>query len=296
MQARAWIEANVPAGVALGNFGGWAGDVRLRSFEGLWWEGSHFERAFGRERMDRVLAFLAGLEIPAPFYSYAVQRTNMAQAVGSMAEVERLETNWIVLHRHPLGYSRIDSVFARALADRAEQAMAVFSREVGHTTGLVQRNGDEVLEIRACVGSAPLRVVLPPGDSLPLFSAGTGRALMAWESDALIRDLWTPQAAGHFEEPPQSLDELMERIRRIRETGWEASITTSGDGISGVAVAFEGVETGERLCVYTVFSRLHVDEAERARIAEVLRRAVARVGRVLGPAMDVTPGAGGAGG
>ncbi|MAC81546.1 MAG: hypothetical protein CML66_26190 [Rhodobacteraceae bacterium] len=184
----------------------------------------------------------------------------------------------------------------QSLADRAEQAMAVFSREVGHTTGLVQRNGDEVLEIRACVGSAPLRVVLPPGDSLPLFSAGTGRALMAWESDALIRDLWTPQAAGHFEEPPQSLDELMERIRRIRETGWEASITTSGDGISGVAVAFEGVETGERLCVYTVFSRLHVDEAERARIAEVLRRAVARVGRVLGPAMDVTPGAGGAGG
>ena len=173
----------------------------------------------------------------------------------------------------------------QSLADRAEQAMTGFSREIGHTTGLVQRNGDQVLEIRACVGSAPLRVVLPPGDSLPLFSAGTGRALMAWEDDAVIRNLWTPQVAGNFEAPPESFDELMARIAQIRDRGWESSITVSGDGISGVAVAFEGAETGERLCVYTVFSRLHVDDAERARIAEALRRAMAGVGRVQGPAI-----------
>jgi tetratricopeptide (TPR) repeat protein len=121
IQARAWIEANVPAGAVLGNFGGWAGDVRLRTFEGLWWEVSHFERIFGRERMDRAVAFLAERAEAKPFYSYALQRTNMAEAAGSMAEIERFETAWVVLHRHSLDYSRVDSIFAGELATRADR-------------------------------------------------------------------------------------------------------------------------------------------------------------------------------
>ena len=126
VQARAWIEANVPPGSVLGNFGGWAGDVRLRNFEGLWWEVSHFEQVFAREQMHRALAFLAAREEQIPFYGYALQRTNMAQAPGSMAEIERLQTAWVVLHRHPLGYSQIDSIFARELARRADR-MAHFA-------------------------------------------------------------------------------------------------------------------------------------------------------------------------
>lgn len=121
VQARAWIEANVPAGSVLGNFGGWAGDVGLRNMEGLWWAVSHFERVFGREQLDRAVDFLAARVVSTPFYGYALQRTNMNQATGSMAEVERLETTWVVLHRHPLGYSQVDSSFARALAARADR-------------------------------------------------------------------------------------------------------------------------------------------------------------------------------
>ena len=121
VQARAWIEDQLPAGAMLGNFGGWAGDVKLRNYEDLWWAISHFERVFGPEQMARAVDFLAERAPPAPFYSYALQRTNRDQAHGSMAEIERLATTWVVLHRHPLGYSRIDSTFAAALAARAER-------------------------------------------------------------------------------------------------------------------------------------------------------------------------------
>ena len=119
-QARIWIESSVPPGTAIGNFGGWAGDIQVKTFEQLWWEILHFEQAFGRTRLDRALDFLESLEAFPPFYSYVVQRSNIAAAAGSMDEIERLETAWVLLHRHPLEASRIDSAFAEQLKDRAE--------------------------------------------------------------------------------------------------------------------------------------------------------------------------------
>ena len=130
VEARAWIEEHIPTGAVLGNFGGWAGDVRLRTFEELWWSVSHFEQVFGRERTDRAVAFLAERDDAAPFYGYALQRTNGDKAAGSMEEVERLETAWIILHRHPLGYSRVDSAFVDELASRADQVASFSPRNL----------------------------------------------------------------------------------------------------------------------------------------------------------------------
>ena len=120
VQARTWIEARVPEGTVIGNFGGWAGDVRVRTFEDLWWELSHFEQAFGPEKVAPVLDFLEHQPGPAPFYSYGIQRTNIEAAAGRIAETERLEPGFVVLHRHPLGYSRIDSTFALELGQIAQ--------------------------------------------------------------------------------------------------------------------------------------------------------------------------------
>jgi len=121
VQARQWIEQNVPPGETIGNFGGWAGDVDLRTIEELWWSISHFERVFGRAQLDRALPFLAHRGLPSPYYSYAVQGNNATAQHGNFSEIERLQTGWIALHRHSLSYSRIDTSFARRLAARAER-------------------------------------------------------------------------------------------------------------------------------------------------------------------------------
>ena len=120
VQARVWVEANVPEGAVIANFGGWAGDVQVRTFEELWWELSHFEQVFGRERLDRALLFLEALPQGPPFFSYGIQRTNIQAAPGSLAEVERLEPAYVILHRHPLQYSHIDSGFAEQLGQVAQ--------------------------------------------------------------------------------------------------------------------------------------------------------------------------------
>lgn len=121
VQARAWIEAQVPEGVVIANFGGWAGDVRVRTFEELWWALSHFEQVFGRQKTERALAFVETLPHGAPFYSYGIQRSNLQAAPGSLAEVERLEPAYLILHRHPLSYSHIDSAFAQQLGQIAQE-------------------------------------------------------------------------------------------------------------------------------------------------------------------------------
>jgi tetratricopeptide (TPR) repeat protein len=120
VEARHWMEANIPAGTPIANFGGWAGDIGARSFEQLWWEVSLFERRFGRDRLQPALEYLQGQAPVPPYYSYGIQRTNQESAAGSFAEIERLETPFVVLHRHPLSFSTIDSAFAVELARRGK--------------------------------------------------------------------------------------------------------------------------------------------------------------------------------
>ncbi len=121
VEARRWMEANIPAGTPIANFGGWAGDVGVRSFEQLWWEASLFERRFGRERLLQALDYLEGLAPGPPYFSYGIQRTNQESAAGSFPEIERLDTPFVVVHRHPLNASSIDSAFALELTLRGRR-------------------------------------------------------------------------------------------------------------------------------------------------------------------------------
>ena len=117
-EARRWIEAHVPAGSTCCNFGGWAGDVPLATFEGLGWRIKNFIGAFGRLLTEEELAFLAASKPSSPFYSYAVQYGNRHSVTGSLEEAQRQQCAYAILHRHPLSSSRIDTAFSRQLEQR----------------------------------------------------------------------------------------------------------------------------------------------------------------------------------
>lgn len=117
-EARNWIEAHVPAGSTCCNFGGWAGDVPLATFEDLGWRIQTFASAFGWLLTEEELTFLADRKPPSPFYSYAVQYGNRYSETGSLEEMERQQCAYAILHRHPLSYSHIDTAFSRELAQR----------------------------------------------------------------------------------------------------------------------------------------------------------------------------------
>ena len=124
--ARHWIEAELPTGSTCCNFGGWAGDVPVRTIEGLWGRVHHYERLWGREKLDEMQAFLLDAGPDGPFYSYAIHPGNSQYKAGSAEVLQQFVCPYVILHRHALEYSTIDTTFAQSLAERG-QLLARFS-------------------------------------------------------------------------------------------------------------------------------------------------------------------------
>jgi len=118
--AKSWVETRLPAGSTCCNFGGWAGDVSVRTIEGLWGRISEYERLWGREKMDEVRSFIVETGPRSPFYSYAIHYGNRQHNAGSMDVVRKFDCPYVILHRHALVYSTIDTAFAQSLAVRGE--------------------------------------------------------------------------------------------------------------------------------------------------------------------------------
>jgi tetratricopeptide (TPR) repeat protein/4-amino-4-deoxy-L-arabinose transferase-like glycosyltransferase len=130
LQARRWIEEHVPAGSTLCNFGGWYGDVPLRTFEQVWWQLWNYENAYPElaksakadSRLPRALLaqldFLEDTRPRAPYYSYIIDSGNHPDERGSLRAIGDHDCDCVVLHRHPLSYSSIDSTFYTALKER----------------------------------------------------------------------------------------------------------------------------------------------------------------------------------
>lgn len=115
-QARTWIEREVPAGTRLANFGGWAGDVPLRYFETFWLRLTQFERDYGRQGIVAVLDHLQRHGGPKPHYWSMVHSGNRQLEKGELSLIRDRDCAYVVLHRHALSYSRVDSTFAAQLA------------------------------------------------------------------------------------------------------------------------------------------------------------------------------------
>jgi tetratricopeptide (TPR) repeat protein len=123
LQARQWVEKNIPTGARICNFGGWAGDVPLATVEELGWRIKHYNRSFGQLVSWEEWRRVSERQKLRPRYSYGVQTINRNQERGSLGALEYLQCEYVVLHQHPLSFSRIDRHFSAALADRAQLLM-----------------------------------------------------------------------------------------------------------------------------------------------------------------------------
>ena len=125
--ARDWVERHVPRGSTLCNFEGWAGDPQLNTIENLWWRFTRFTGAYGDQNLEPLTRSASKSE--SPYYFYAGQTSNEDQAEGSIALIHSRECSHVILHAHPLSYSRIDTLVRRRLRDEARQ-VATFDPQV----------------------------------------------------------------------------------------------------------------------------------------------------------------------
>ncbi len=118
LQASVWLDQHAPSGTACCNFGGWAGDPAPVTVQDLWWKIRHFERGFGRRQLDEMVPFLVHT-LDRPVFNFVVGHNELQDAHGDMSVVDRLRCEYVLLHRHPLVYSFVDSSFAEQLKSGA---------------------------------------------------------------------------------------------------------------------------------------------------------------------------------
>jgi 4-amino-4-deoxy-L-arabinose transferase-like glycosyltransferase len=120
LQARTWLDQHVTSGTTCCSFGGWAGDPAPVTVQELWWKIFHFERGFSRQQLDEVIPFLIET-LDAPVFNFVSRHQEQQDAYGDMSVVEEFRCEYVLLHRHPLVYSAVDSSFAELLETGAHQ-------------------------------------------------------------------------------------------------------------------------------------------------------------------------------
>ena len=115
-QARSWMERNAAPGARCCNFGGWAGNVPVETFEHLWWKRQKALRNLDERDMDALLPFLERENPEKPFFSYVVQHGNRELSAGSIETVEDFECEYVILLDHPLSDSSADTNLEIGLA------------------------------------------------------------------------------------------------------------------------------------------------------------------------------------
>ncbi|MEE2657479.1 MAG: tetratricopeptide repeat protein [Candidatus Latescibacterota bacterium] len=120
-QARADLTEIIPDGSVCCNFGGWAGDVPLWTYEELWWRSARFVSRFGMQQLADAIPDLTANRPDEPFVSYALQGRNRHLSEGSMELLHGRECRYVLMHRHSLVYSAVDSGFVPQLERIAER-------------------------------------------------------------------------------------------------------------------------------------------------------------------------------
>jgi len=117
VESATWITDHVAPGAVVCNFGGWAGDPSVRTFEDVWWKISQLARSSDTPAVGEALDELGDGPAPVPFVSFVIQTGNQALAPGSLATIENFDCDCVVTHDHALSFSTMAAGMPEDLAD-----------------------------------------------------------------------------------------------------------------------------------------------------------------------------------
>jgi DNA-binding IclR family transcriptional regulator len=164
------------------------------------------------------------------------------------------------------------------LMDLAEAALDGICRETRHGGYISLLDGADVLVLRVFRGTEPLRVVTPLGSRSPAFASSTGRTLLARLSEEAVRALHLNALEPPSPSAPQTLEELLARLERIRRVGWCEAIDEAVPGVGSVAVSVADPGGAEALAFCVSFPAQMAPELERRRFAALLIEQAKRIG------------------
>ena len=161
----------------------------------------------------------------------------------------------------------------------ASMAVRAICDAMGHTGYVSARYGNEIAGLVHHVGQNLLKVGVPLGGRLPVHACATGRSILALQTDEQVR----AQLGERLERPnshaPANMDELLERLAKVRATGYAESAQEADRGVDALAVAVKDSHTGEALSLCITFPQATVDSYERRKLIDLLLQARTDISR-----------------
>ena len=241
-------------------------------------------RCFGPARPSLTVTDVATLT--------GMPKSSASRLLRSMRDAGLLETVGSSKHFRPsaLLFEVGQRFRGSPLVTRADAVVAELSAALGHTGYVSVRDGRDVVGVTHHPGAGALRVVTPVGHRLAAFASATGRTLLARLTDGEVRALHPDPLDPPSPTAPQSVDELLARLHRVRRDGYAISHDEANRGVVAVAVAVADPDGDEAsLCVACPAAT--VGAAERRAIIDGLLERAARLAPGGRPARPVRPAA-----
>ncbi|MEK7346425.1 MAG: IclR family transcriptional regulator [Pseudomonadota bacterium] len=153
---------------------------------------------------------------------------------------------------------------------RADSAIAQLSASTGHSGFVSAREGTAMVGLTQHMGSNVLQVGLSLGTRLPVDACATGRSLLALMADEEVRELLRNQVSKVSPQSPASIDDLLARLKVVREKGYAESHDEAGKGVGAIAVALPNATGPDPISICLTFPWATVDAHERSQLIEQL--------------------------
>jgi DNA-binding IclR family transcriptional regulator len=243
-------------------------------------------RCFSPDRHELTVTEAAAL--------LSLPKSSVSRLLRSMREVGFLETVGASKRYRP-GVLLVEAAqIARrssTLLSRADAVVAAITAEFGHTTYVSARLGTEVLALTDHTGTNVLRVASTVGERLQAFACATGRTLLARLDDEAVRALYPGRLEPPSKNAPQTVEDLLARLERVRREGFAEADDEANRGVGGIAVAVGDPQTGEEVSLCVTFPVATIDGAERTAMRERLQEGAREIAAVLGDPLFYPKGA-----
>ncbi len=212
-------------------------------------------------------------------------KSTVSRLMQDMAKVGFLEQDRVSRRYRPGPLLLAGARQHRASVDLAEMASAeldVLVGRFGHTGFVMVLDGSNAIAVRVKLGTRAIRV--HTSDHLiggPAYLRSPGRALLARLADDDVRRLHPGPLTGSSPTAPRSIEELIERLDVIRQTGFSEANGDAISGVGGIAVAV-GTDQDNAVALSIAFAAELVRPPERQEIAAAMIESAVSMGERVG--------------
>jgi DNA-binding IclR family transcriptional regulator len=168
------------------------------------------------------------------------------------------------------------------LLARAEAVIHDLVEETGHTGYISALDRRDVVGLTGYEGRHVLRVAAVVGRRLPASASATGRALLSRMPEAQVCALYQDGVIQPTDKAPAHLDEILSRIRLVRNNGFSEAYDETNHGVGAIATAVADPAKDLVLSLCIAFPAATISQQEREQITRRIKEETAKLAHEFG--------------